>query len=336
MACRITNEWKYRGMQTVILENELIKTTILIDVGAKIHEFIYKPSNRDFMYHHPRVECRPPTFGVNVDNWWTGGMDEAIPTGHPCVHKGEEYPFLGEAWSLQWEYKIEKSTDAEVVLYLKRPLIISPLIVEKWITLRVGEKMLRFKHKITNTSKEDFDFIWGLHPGFAVNSDCQIDLPAGEMMVDESLPDNRLGKRGVRYYWPFAKDKDGKTVDMRKVGFEDAGFTDFHYATELREGWLSITNTKEKIGVALVFPKEIFSSVWLWLVYGGWRGIYTAAVEAWTGYPAKLSEAVADGRYSQLSGGNSLECESMLLVHTGYEKIDSISPDGKIRGNIVM
>jgi hypothetical protein len=319
-------------MNTVVLENEFIRVVVLVTYGAKIHEFTYKPSNRDFMYHHPRVECRTPVFGVNIDNWWTGGMDEAIPTGHPCSYKGEEYPFLGEVWSLPWHYEIQKHSSEEVTLYLKRPLIISPLIVERWISLVRDEKMLRFRHKITNTGNAAFEFLWGLHPAFAINPDCRINLPAGKMFVDESTPEARLGKHGRRYQWPFVTDKSGKQIDMRIIGSPTANTMDFHYATELKEGWLAITDTKYKEGVGLVFPKEIFSVAWLWLVYGGWRGIYTAAVEAWTGYPAKLSEAVEKGKYSKLEAGDFLECESKLLVHTGFSEIENISPDGKARG----
>jgi len=77
--CRVSSEWTYNGLQALILENELLKASILVDFGAKIFEFIYKPTDRDFMYHHPRVEIRTPVYGVNVDNWWLGGIDEAIP-----------------------------------------------------------------------------------------------------------------------------------------------------------------------------------------------------------------------------------------------------------------
>lgn len=332
MTCSITDEWTYRGMRTVILENEYIRATVLVDFGAKIHEFIFKPSNRDFMYHHPRVECRTPVFGVNVDNWWTGGLDEAIPTGHPCIYKGEEYPFLGEAWSLPWEYEIQQRHQDEVVVHLRRPLIISPLIVERWISLRQGEAMLRFRHKITNVGYTAVEFLWGLHPGFAINSDCRIDLPAGEMFVQESVPNDRLGSAGTRYHWPDAVDRNGNRIDMRIIPSAAAGTMDFHYAIELNQGWLAITDARQKEGTALIFTKEIFSCAWLWLVYGGWRGIYTAAIEAWTGYPAKLSEAVASGKYSRLEAGKTLECESMLLVHTGFQAIEHISADGKVTG----
>jgi hypothetical protein len=332
MACTISDAWTYRGLKTVILENEFIRATVLADFGAKIHEFIYKPSNHDFMYHHPRVECRPPVFGVNVDNWWTGGMDEAIPTGHPCTFKGEEYPFLGEVWSLPWHYEIQNRSTTEVSVYLQRPLIISPLIVERWISLRQGEKMLRFHHKITNTGNAAFEFLWGLHPGFAITPDYRIDLPAQEIIVQESTPDARLGEPGTRYIWPYASDSTGRQIDMRMIPSADSGTMDFHYATNLSAGWLALTDTQRQEGVALVFPRDIFSCAWLWLVYGGWRGIYTAAIEAWTGYPAKLSNAVAAGNYSQLNAGKSLECETLLFVHTGFSAIEHISPAGKVTG----
>jgi len=332
MECVITDEWSYRGLRSVILENELVRATVLVDLGAKISEFIFKPSNRDFMYHHPRVECRTPVFGVNVDNWWTGGMDEAIPSGHPCNYKGEEYPFLGEAWSLPWHYEIEKCSAQEVCLYLRRPLIISPLIIERWISLKQGETLLNFRHKITNVGLSSFEFLWGIHPGFSISPDFRIDIPADEVLIEESLPDKRLGIPGTRYTWPYAKDGEGNRIDMRKIPSFTAGTMDFHYVTDLKEGWLALTDTKTKEGVGLVFPKEIFGNIWLWLVYGGWRSMYVAAVEAWTGYPAKLSDAVKAGRYSQLKPQETLECESKLLVYTGFEEVRHIDIEGDVTG----
>ena len=328
--CNITDEWTYRGMRTLILENSLLKATILLDFGAKLHEFVYKPSNRDFMYHNPRVECRQPVFGANVDNWWTGGMDEAIPTGHPCEYKGEEYPFLGEVWSLPWDYQIISRSKEEIQVHLWRTTVISPLLVEKWITLRQDESVLHFHHKITNLSDSNIEFLWGIHPGFSINSSCRIDLPAKDMLIDESLPDDRLGKRWTRYEWPKAKDENGQEVDMRFIPPPESLTCEFHYATQLLEGWLAITDADAKEGVAMVFDKGIFRSAWLWLVYGGWRGLYTAAVEAWTGYPAKLSEAVEWGKYSLLKQREVLECDTMLMAYSGIGSVKSITETGEV------
>jgi hypothetical protein len=332
MECKITDEWSYRGFKTVIMENEFLRAVFIPELGAKLHEFVYKPEQRDFLYHHPRVECRAPVFDVNVDNWWTGGLDEAIPTGHPCEYKGEKYPFLGEAWSLPWEYKILNSLDDEVSFYLRRPLVISPLIVERWVSLKKGELSLSLKHRITNEGIAPFEFLWGIHPSFSITQDFRIDIPAGEMMIEDSFPDDRFGVSGTRYKWPYAKNKDGTETDMRVVRSRESGTMDFQYATELKAGWLALTDTKCKTGIGLIFNNEIFKSIWLWLVYGGWRNVYTATLEAWTGYPAKISKAVDHGKYSVLKPGNILETETKLIVFKNFIEVSHIDTDGNVSG----
>jgi hypothetical protein len=87
-------------MRSVILENDDLRVVVLTDYGAKILEFKLKCKAHDLLYHNPRVEIRMPVYGVNVDNWWHGGIDECIPTCHPTTYRGEEYPNLGEVWSL--------------------------------------------------------------------------------------------------------------------------------------------------------------------------------------------------------------------------------------------
>jgi len=308
-------------MKTLILENNLIKVTVLVDVGAKIHEFIYKPSDRDFLYHNPRIEVRTPVYGVTVDNWLSGGIDECIPTGHPSTYKSEEYPFLGELWSLPWHYEIIKNNNKEVTAHLWRPTVISPLMVEKWISLRKGEKMLHTHHKITNLSNAGFDFIWGIHPIFSISPNHRIDIPAEDVFIEESFPKNRLGKRSTLYKWPFALDNKGNKVDMRRIPSGMARTWDFHYAIKLNDGWLGLTDTEAKEGIGLIFPKDIFKVVWLWVTYGGWRGLYCAAIEPWTGYPAELGQAVEEGVFSQLGPKESLECDTKILIYADISEM---------------
>lgn len=72
--------------------------------------------------------------------------------------------------------------------------------------------MLHFRHRITNTGFQPFEFLWGLHPGFAITPDYRIDLPAAEVQIEESLPSSRLGKPGTHYTWPFATDNEGNPM----------------------------------------------------------------------------------------------------------------------------
>jgi hypothetical protein len=57
-----------------------------------------------------------------------------------------------------------------------------------------------------------------------------------------------------------------------------------------------------------------------------------AAVEAWTGYPAKLHLAVQNGTCSELGGGESLECDTKFVAYTGLSEVSYITKDGETHG----
>ena len=46
--CRVSDSWTYRGLKTVVLENELLRIVILADKGADIYLFVNKPLDVDF------------------------------------------------------------------------------------------------------------------------------------------------------------------------------------------------------------------------------------------------------------------------------------------------
>ena len=103
----------------------------------------------------------------------------------------------------------------------------------------------------------------------------------GRKSNQRNLSEHR--SHGDPYQWPYAKTAEGETVNMRNVASPESRTWDLHYGTEFAEGWLAVTDTSRKVGFGMVFPKDIFRCIWLWLVYGGWREHYCVAVEAWTG-----------------------------------------------------
>ena len=74
------------------------------------------------------------------------------------------------------------------------------------------------------------------------------------------------------------------------------------------------------------------ADVLLGLVYGGWRGLYCASIEAWTGYPPTLEHAVAQGRFRQLKRGESLEAQTKIVVFSGLVEVTGIKPTGEVMG----
>ncbi len=97
-----------------------------------------------------------------------------------------------------------------------------------------------------------------------------------------------------------------------------------HYVTELEDGWFAVELAGS--GIVYEFPLETCPNLWLWLVYGGWRGYYHAIVEPWTGYPVNLTEAVAEGRHRTLQPGGVFD---VTLRCTTYD--DSESSTGALQ-----
>jgi len=106
--CRVNDEFTYRGLRVLTLENSLIKVSVLLDKGADIFEFIHKPSDTDFMWRSP-LGVRPQPMNLNTIpaaegdfmDYYEGGWQEVFPSGgRPCVYKGGQMGLHGEVWGI--------------------------------------------------------------------------------------------------------------------------------------------------------------------------------------------------------------------------------------------
>jgi hypothetical protein len=276
------------------------------------------------------VKPKHPVLGAlaGIDNWWHGGIDEILPTAFFSTYRGDEYPIIGELWAHIYACEILEESPERVIAHLSTYTTISPFKVEKWLKLVNGESKLNIRTKITNVGYRDFHFLWGYHCTFTVNTDHRIEMPAGRMLV-EDMAESRF-KAGSEYNWPHATDKSGRKYDLSKVLEPSELMYEYHYATELKEGWLAVTDSKKQRGFAVTFPKETLSKTHLWLNYGIWRNCYNVGLYPLTGYPATLHKAVEQGTCSRLDAGKSLECDVNFLAYTGVSGVKHISQDGKV------
>src|SRR3990170_2091856 len=104
------------------------------------------------------------------------------------------------------------------------------------------------------------------------------------------------------------------------------------YATELDEGWLAVTDPDGGSGIAIAFDPAILPVVWQWGVWGGWRGLYTLAVEPWTAWPARLDQVIEAGRQRTLEPGATLETELRYVAYEGLTSVTSVDRSGRVSG----
>ena len=57
--CTLSDDWTYKGMKVIFLENEFLRIGILADRGSDIFEFKYKPFDLDFLLWLPKGVTNP-------------------------------------------------------------------------------------------------------------------------------------------------------------------------------------------------------------------------------------------------------------------------------------
>jgi hypothetical protein len=130
--------------------------------------------------------------------------------------------------------------------------------------------------------------------------------------------------------WPFVDFPDGEKLDLRSVPSQEKGIADFYYLPDIEEGWYAVTDRESKSGWGLVFDKVIFPHLWLFRSIGGWRGLYTLILEASTGYPNDLSEAIESGHCTCLEAGETLETSVKAVAYQGCDSVEKIDSDGNV------
>ena len=166
------NEIIYKGFRTIVLENEKIRVSILIDKGTDIIEFLYKPKDIDFMWRSP-IEVNgynknPVTKQLDTGAFfdlYMGGWQEMLPNINlPSNYKGSGLGLHGEIMFLPWEYEVISDSPQEVKLKFFVRMNRAPFFVTKFISLKSDQSVLEFEEIIKNEGGEEFKFMWGHHP----------------------------------------------------------------------------------------------------------------------------------------------------------------------------
>jgi hypothetical protein len=332
VTARIDPHWSYRGLPAVRMENRWMAVEVLPDLGAKVFRLIDKAADRNVLWENGRIPPhRAPVF-ASMDDHWSGGWDEAFPGGAPSTDRyGEPTPYMGEIWSASsWTWRVVDEGPGAVSLECSLLTPLTPARYTRTLTLTDDAPVLRSHVRVEHIGTRPFDFIMGTHPSLAISPHHRFDVPATDAEVDEFGGDELLGVRGDTYRWPVLRRRDGVEVDVRRVGGPEVRSFALHYLTGLQGGWAACTDTSIGRGFGLVFDPAMFPVVWLWQVYGGWRGYYHAAMEAWTAWPGAIAEAVRLGRARTMEPGDVVETTVHGVLYGGVHGVAGLAADGSV------
>ncbi|HWQ14128.1 MAG TPA: DUF4432 family protein [Roseiflexaceae bacterium] len=351
--CRVSDEWTLRGMRAAVLENELLRVTVLLDRGAEIVEFRYKPLDLDPLLRLP-VELRDPSRGLasigagggTFLDYYVGGWQEILPNGGPpAAYRGADYGQHGEVCLMPWDSEVLEDGPERVRLRCAVRALRTPLRLERTMALERGRAALVLDERLTNEAGESLDLMWGHHVAFGpplIEDGATIATSARRLLVHEELPGfapRRLAV-GSDVAWPYAPGAGGGTVDMRVVPPRaEAAGREMCYLTEFDgPAWYAIGSRSREAGFAMRWDGGLFRYLWLWQELGRaggypwWGRAHTVALEPWTSYPTLgLPEAIRRGTQLTLQPGQTVATRLVAAVYQGAGEVTGVDEDGSVR-----
>lgn len=344
--CRLSLDYTYRGMRVAFLENEIIRVGILLDKGADIFEFTFKPADLDFMWQSP-IEMRKPFISTSAlpegafHDYFYGGWQEVLPSAGWASepYMGTYQGLHGEVSLLPFEADIQEDSPETVTLRTWVRTYRSPLKLERTMTLKRSLGALFIRERLVNESPGEFAIMWGHHPAFGepfLDGNCVVLAPAKKVEVLAFHP-NGLWEPGGDYDFPLVPNRrTGELQDITRVLPRETRSVDVVFFKELSEGWYSLTNQKSGIGFGMAWDSKLFKYLWMWQVYGGhndypWYGrTYNCALEPFSSYPpAGVQNAIENGTALIMKPNETIETGLVAVAYQNGKAL-RVNPDGTI------
>jgi hypothetical protein len=344
--CRINDEYIFRGMRVMVMENDLLRISILLDKGTTIFEYLYKPLDVDFMFLNNQGVRNPTQLPTNAHSsgffldFYDGGWQEQLPNaGNPSDYLGTEEGLHGEVCLMPWRWTVLEDTPERIRARFWVRTYRTPFLLEKTMTLERGSPILTLEERITNESSVPLHFMWGHHPTLGeafLDETCVIDIPARKGLTLPGWSEDNKLVGDQDFSWPHAPARDGGVLDLSQVPPRETGQEDAVYLSDLEAGWWAVTNTRLQLGIGQVWPVEVLPYIIIWAVYHGtpgypwYRQNYNLAIEPQSSMPESLTEAIAAGTALHLEGGASVDLTLRTVVYQGATGVHNISPHGEV------
>lgn len=344
--CRVSLDYTYKGLRIAYLENELIRVGVLLDKGADIFEFTYKPHDLDFIWQSP-IDLRPPFVATSslaegaFHDYYYGGWQEVLPSAGWASqpYQGTYQGLHGEVSLLPFQAVISEDSPDLVSLKMRTRLYRSPLLLERTLTLRRDRSVLFIHERLLNESASEFAVMWGHHPAIGepfLDDSCIVQTCSKKVEVLAYHP-NGLWETSVDFEFPWVRNRrTGELQDITRIPGSEAKSVDVVFFKELEQGWYGLTNQRRRIGFGMSWDVDLFRYLWMWQVYGGhndypWYGrTYNCALEPFTSFPpGGITKAIENGTALIMAAGATIETELTAVAYSG-EGIHGITADGVV------
>jgi galactose mutarotase-like enzyme len=334
MGYSISTDYERRGIETIFLENDHLRVEVLAGKGGDITEIRDKRTDVNVLFEAPH-EWRPPGRGLSgradaeysfLDHY-PGGWQDVLPgAGGPSEGSGgAPFPLHGETPLIPWDYEVREASPDRVAVKLTTSLTRYPFDVTRVLSLNNRESTLRIEETVTNTGRVAVSYSWLQHIALGeplIGPAATLDVPCEKVLVDPGQTnDTARLPPGAEFEWPICDWDDGR-VDLREMPSKEERVHDLVALTELREGWYTVRNPTQNLGVTVEFPEDLYEYLWYWQPFGGFEGApffgrnYNVGLEPCTSIPnAGLREAINNETARSLSPGETKSMSIAFRTH---------------------
>lgn len=284
-------EFTFHGFRSLLIENDCIRTIMLLDKGTDIISFVDKKTDTEFVWTNPMgISCLEKIRKGNMDSDcfsdnYVGGWFEILPNlGGPCTFQGKHFTGHGEVCNLPWDYTVVRDSEEEIQLMLLTRLSKYPFELRKYLTVKKGESRLFFEEEVTNIGTVPLDYTWAHHPNVGypfLSEECVIKLP----FVNEEI----------------AVPAPGSMTE------------EIHTYEDISEGCAIIQNRRTKVGLRMEWDNSVFKYCKLWINAGNGcghhhhGGAYVVCVLPCSSKTMDLDKAHSNNETLMLAGNSTLK-----------------------------
>src|SRR5438105_3474891 len=107
---RLDAAWTYRGLRTVVIENEMLRAVVLAGKGADVYSLVHKPTDTELLFRSPWGVRDPSLYvpATDAGSWidfYEGGWQTVFPAGGNQIdsYRNAELGQHGEASLMPWD-----------------------------------------------------------------------------------------------------------------------------------------------------------------------------------------------------------------------------------------
>ena len=256
-------------------------------LGGRVISLRSRKTGREWCWHRSCADwlwANQP--GDDFGGSTQAGVDECVPTVAACTWRGRTIPDHGEVWAQAWTLDADELAAGRLTASVRCE--VSALDFRRAIRADAEGNFI-FDYALTNRGETAQEYLWCVHPLFAIEPGDRLELPAEVTgwRVNGGLGDRPIASGDV---WKYPEPFPGYRLDRLETPGMPCGCVK-GFAGPLTEGRAALANATT--GDRLELTWDVAQNPWLGLwLNRGHGGFHHVALEPGCGAPDSLAEAV--------------------------------------------